>query len=115
MSLAVESNLGDVRLPRDLATAVFRILQEALTNVCRHAEASRVVVRLSELDGRLRLQVHDDGKGISPQALASPKSLGLLGMHERVRRLGGWLHVGGEPGRGTQLIVDVPCGAGAEP
>jgi PAS domain S-box-containing protein len=115
MSLAVESNLGDVRLPRDLATAVFRILQEALTNVCRHAEASRVVVRLSELDGRLRLQVDDDGKGISPQALASPKSLGLLGMHERVRRLGGWLHVGGEPGRGTQLIVDVPCGAGAGP
>jgi signal transduction histidine kinase len=81
----IASNLADTRLGRDLSTAVFRIFQEALTNVARHANANRVDVKLERIDDRLVLEVSDDGKGISPEAARSPASLGLLGLRERAR------------------------------
>jgi PAS domain S-box-containing protein len=108
----VESNLTDSRLDRNLSTAVFRAFQEALTNVTRHARASRVDVRLIDDRLRLRLQVQDNGRGMATQAISSPRSLGLIGMRERARRLGGSVTITSEAGRGTLVVVDVPHLAG---
>ena len=74
---------------RPLATAIFRIFQESLTNVTRHASANHVEVRVEVGDQELTLEVCDDGSGITPEDAASPKSLGLLGMRERAHRFGG--------------------------
>ena len=76
-------------LPRDVSTTIFRALQEALTNVARHAGAKNVAIRLGQVDGWLNLVVRDDGKGIRPEHLSDPRSLGVVGMRERARRLGG--------------------------
>jgi len=108
---AVTSNVDDLRLARDLSTAVFRIFQEALTNVARHAEASRVDVRLHRGDRNVRLEVTDDGKGISPESLRSPGSLGLLGIRERARRLGGAASFRGASPQGTIVSLDLPVEA----
>jgi PAS domain S-box-containing protein len=104
----VESNLADTQLPRELATAAFRIFQEALTNVARHAEATHVGVRFGIADGRLCVEVRDNGKGIAERALRSPKSLGLLGIHERARRLGGKVSVGPGQSGGTVVSLELP-------
>jgi PAS domain S-box-containing protein len=95
-------------LPRDAATAVFRIFQETLTNVARHAKASRVQIRLRAEGDEVVLEVEDNGRGITPEALSSPKSLGLLGMKERAAVLGGEVVV--EPGqqRGTKVTFRLP-------
>jgi signal transduction histidine kinase len=95
-------------LDRSATTAVFRILQEALTNVTRHAEAKHVVVQLWESGGWLALEVQDDGKGISPEAARGRKSLGLLGIRERALRLGGNVSVTAATPRGTLLSLRVP-------
>lgn len=105
----VESNLGERRLDRELTTTVFRIFQEALTNVARHAQATRVDVRLTLSGGRLELWLHDDGVGISPVAEKSPTSLGLLGIRERARRLGGSVSVTRADGGGTTLELSLPA------
>lgn len=89
--------------PRDVATAAFRIVQEALTNVARHAEAATVEVRLAFAPDALRLEVADDGRGFGPEAAAGRRSLGVLGMRERARALGGTLRVQSEPGQGTTV------------
>ncbi|UJR83262.1 GAF domain-containing sensor histidine kinase [Sandaracinus amylolyticus] len=102
------TNLGDVRLPREFGTALYRMLQEALTNVVRHAGASHVEVSLEHAGDRLRLEVHDDGKGITTEAATNPRSLGLLGVHERARRLGGEVKVTRAERGGTTFVVDVP-------
>lgn len=92
---------------RDIA--VFRILQEALTNIARHAGASGIVVKLSTNDEELLLVVEDDGKGISNDALTSAYSLGLTGMYERAQTLGGSLKIErGDNDRGTVLTLSVP-------
>jgi signal transduction histidine kinase len=107
----VHSNMDAAQLARDLSTAVFRIFQEALTNVARHAEANRVDVRLYHGDGYVRLEVTDDGKGISSESLRSPSSLGLLGIRERARRLGGTATIRGVDPRGTSVSLDLPVGS----
>ena len=104
----VVSNLGDARIERDTSTALFRILQEALTNVARHANATHVDVKLEREGDLLRLEVRDDGKGVSPERAEGAHSLGLLGVRERARRLGGFAVVAGSPGRGTLVGVTVP-------
>jgi len=98
----------DLDLDADRATAVFRIFQETLTNVARHARATEVVVRLDVGEQQLTLEVKDNGIGISAEALADPHSLGLLGMRERALVFGGRLDVRGEPGRGTTVTVTIP-------
>jgi PAS domain S-box-containing protein len=91
-----------------LATTIFRILQEALTNVARHADASSVQVTLAE-DGReLTLVVQDDGKGIAATDAGRARNLGLLGMRERVSAWGGSVEVRGQPERGTTVHVRIP-------
>jgi PAS domain S-box-containing protein len=97
----------------ETATAVFRILQETLTNVARHAAASDVEVRLAKEDGDLTLEVRDNGKGFSPDPPAHAKSLGILGMQERALLLGGELNISGVPGEGTTVRVRIPAGVRA--
>ena len=104
----VRSDLVDERLDRDLATGMFRIFQEALTNVGRHAEASRVEVALTRQGRTLLLTVRDDGKGIPSEGPSRAHSMGLLGMRERARRLGGSLTLSGRAGEGTEVVVTVP-------
>ena len=90
-------------------TALFRIFQETLTNVARHAHATDVNVRLSQENGNLALEVHDNGQGIRQEQLSSRKSLGILGMRERALLLGGELIIHGSPGAGTTVRVCIPC------
>jgi PAS domain S-box-containing protein len=89
-------------------TAIFRIFQETLTNVARHAGATRVEVRLAEEDDGLILEVHDDGRGIEPEKISGGQSLGILGMRERALAVGGELTIHGGPGKGTTVTVWVP-------
>jgi signal transduction histidine kinase len=98
----------DINLDRDLTTAVFRILQEALTNVARHANATRVAVSLKKRDGRLVLQVGDNGKGITEKQVAHPRSFGLIGMRERARSWNGSVEIDGIAGKGTRVTVSIP-------
>jgi two-component system sensor histidine kinase UhpB len=87
---------------------VFRIFQKALTNVTRHAHATHVDVRLEVENGSLSVEVCDDGVGITPEAVGSPKSLGLLGVRERAQRLGGTVTVGPAAPHGTRLALRLP-------
>ena len=97
-------------VPREVATTFFRVFQEAMTNVARHAAASEVAVRFESADRGFLLEVRDNGKGISETDLQDPRSLGLLGMQERVRLVGGEVTVArGETG-GTVVTVRIPCG-----
>jgi two-component system sensor kinase len=91
------------------ATALFRIFQETLTNVARHAHATLVEVSLREEAGHLVLEVKDNGRGISAIELASAQSLGLLGMRERASILGGVVTIVGAPGEGTTVKAKIPA------
>src|SRR5512133_1435359 len=88
--------------------ALFRIFQEALTNITRHAGAQHIEVKLFTTPEALTLQVHDDGRGIQAQEIAGLHSLGLLGMRERAKRLGGAFDIQGVPGDGTIVTVSIP-------
>lgn len=90
------------------ATALFRIFQELLTNVARHARASRVRAMLTSEPGGWRLEVADNGVGFDPVAQDSQSSLGLLGMYERAELLGGTVRIDSAPGRGTTVSVATP-------
>ena len=98
----------ELSLHRDTSTALFRILQESLTNVVRHAQASRVRVRLWRENDSAVLEVQDNGVGIATQLIAGPASFGLLSMKERALMLGGTLDVTSGPGAGTRIVVRVP-------
>jgi len=98
----------DLPLPRAQSLALFRIFQEALTNVARHASAQHIEVQLAATPEALTLQVHDDGRGIQAGEIAGLHSLGLLGMQERAKRLGGTFDIHGVPGDGTIVTVSIP-------
>ena len=98
------------RLPADLETALFRIVQESLTNVALHAQASRVDVLLNRRNSCLVLTVEDNGIGFNPGQPVNENRLGLFGMRERVEMLGGKLIVESAPGKGTMISVEVPYG-----
>ena len=97
-----------------VATAVYRILQESLTNVVRHAAASHVDVAVRQDDGMLVLRVGDDGCGAPPGVLASPQSIGLAGMRERALLLGGQFEMTSHPGAGTTIEVRLGLGRGSD-
>jgi PAS domain S-box-containing protein len=101
----------DVDLSREQSTAVFRIFQEALTNVLRHAQAARVDIEMRQEEDRLVLTIRDDGRGITEEEKTGPHSLGLLGMRERTHLLGGEINVEGAQGRGTVVTLRVPTAA----
>ena len=107
ISVDVGSNLADARLPPEMETALYRIVQEAFTNVLKHAAASRVSVRLDRGADALTLTVHDDGKGFDP-TMVREGSLGLVGMHERVALLGGHLTIESSEDAGTMVKAKVP-------
>ena len=104
----VAPELSSIALPLETSAALFRIAQEMLTNVMRHAVASLVHIRLYQDDGRVALEVTDDGKGIAREKMATPHSFGLRGMQERASLLGGHFHIRGTPGIGTTAIASVP-------
>ncbi|MDN5943226.1 MAG: sensor histidine kinase, partial [Nitrospira sp.] len=95
-------------LPADVSTALYRITQELLTNVTRHADASQVHIRMSQDDGQVTLAVTDNGKGINPDRMARPRSFGLRGVQERAALLGGDFSIVGTPGIGTTACASLP-------
>lgn len=104
---SLEGEDGSPRLPPKRANAVYRIFNEALTNVARHAQASRVDVVLAEEEGSFILRLADDGCGFTPSVL-DRGSLGLLSMTERAREVGGELAIDSAPGQGARLVLRVP-------
>ena len=102
------SELKDIPLSRDRATAAFRIFQETLTNIARHARATRVKIRLAASHGRLILEVQDNGKGVTARDLTGVKSLGLLGMRERAMMLDGEVTIVGRRGKGPTVGLRIP-------
>ncbi|HEV8608976.1 MAG TPA: PAS domain S-box protein [Thermoanaerobaculia bacterium] len=103
-----ESNVNDESFDLERETAIFRILQEALTNVARHARARHVEVRLWAEGGRLNLEVRDDGAGIDPARISDSRSFGLLGMRERARALYGNVVIASRPEGGTLVTAAIP-------
>ena len=87
---------------------LFRVLQEALTNVARHANATKVKVMLRKEGGNIIMRITDNGKGIKTDQIRKPQSFGLLGMRERVHSLGGVFSIRGFRGGGTSVQVTVP-------
>jgi len=103
--VTIEEGFADPEQER--ATALFRIFQELLTNVARHANATRVNVSLTD-DPDLELVIEDNGRGIRDEEFGSSRSLGFLGMRERVQLFGGSIDVKGQGGRGTRVSVSIP-------
>jgi signal transduction histidine kinase len=103
----VEARLGEERLPAEVETTLYRIVQEALTNVVKHAEASNVSILLVRRDGTATVVIEDDGKGFDPEHVREGR-VGLLGMRERVELHDGRLTIESVPGSGTTLVAEVP-------
>jgi signal transduction histidine kinase len=103
-----ESSVEDVQLSQEQSTAVFRIFQEALTNIVRHAQATRVDILMKEEAGQFILTISDNGRGITAFQQAGLESLGLLGMRERAHLVGADIDIKGVEGKGTVVIVRVP-------
>lgn len=98
------------RLPSDARAHLFRIAQEALTNVSRHAQATRVEITLERQGNQIELQIADNGKGLQPETLAGAKSLGLVGMRARAQLAGGSIELHSKPGKGLRIQVRAPLG-----
>ncbi len=107
LDVQVEARLGGQRLPADVETALYRIVQEALTNVVKHAEAKHVSIVLTRKQASVLVMIEDDGRGFDP-AQPSVVGLGLQGMRERVELLDGSFQVEAAPRTGTTLIVELP-------
>ena len=105
------ADVADPALDRGLALQLFRIVQESLTNVARHAQATRVDVSLSRAGNRLALDVRDNGRGVSPTELQKSNHFGVMGMRERVLAFGGEFTISGAPGQGTSVSVRAPLSA----
>lgn len=108
--IACDLDISDEEIPLDneRATAVFRIVQESLTNIVRHANASKIQLSLDKSGDSLQIQITDNGIGMSAEALKKSRSFGIAGMRERVRLLGGEMNISGSPGRGTKLKIAIP-------
>ncbi|HET7765447.1 MAG TPA: PAS domain S-box protein [Burkholderiales bacterium] len=105
---AVEVEDGEIHLAEDRSIVLFRILQESLTNISRHANARNVEIRLRCDGTHVRLDVKDDGRGFDVEAIRERKTFGLLGIRERVIMLHGTLSISSVPGEGTQVSVSIP-------
>ncbi|MGO4377819.1 PAS domain S-box protein [Pseudoduganella sp. RAF19] len=107
----IAPELSDLAVDAERSTMLFRIAQEALTNVVRHAQATEVRVSAARDGGAVLLTVKDNGKGIDKTRLLDKESWGILGMHERTRGFGGELTITGTPGQGTLLQLRLPLEA----
>ncbi len=103
----VEARIGDARLPEPVETTLYRIVQEAVTNVVKHAGAQRLSITLTRRDGSVVAIVEDDGSGFDPAASDSG-GIGLVGMRERLALVGGTLRIEAAPGAGTTIAAEVP-------
>ncbi len=106
--VAVSDDVG--RLAPETETAIYRVVQEALHNVAKHAQAHTVNIQMSRENTTLRLVVEDDGVGMTPKPFTGGRSFGLAGMRERIGMLGGSVRIASTKGRGTRLEVSVPVG-----
>lgn len=113
MDIACNINMGKApgKIADEAAIAIFRIFQEALTNISRHAEASRVDIDADCADGMLTISVRDNGKGIASETAGDIKSYGLVGMAERARQLGAKLEITNAAGGGTLVVLRCPIAA----
>jgi PAS domain S-box-containing protein len=116
LSCTLGGNLKEIRLPAELEVCCFRVAQEALNNVIKHARATRIEVHLDRLADSITLSVRDDGIGfdVSKAYLTAENanSLGLIGMRERIAAMNGWLEVNSSPGHGTEIIATLPLAEG---
>jgi signal transduction histidine kinase len=110
ISFALDLDSKESKLDQKLAITVFRIFQEALTNVVRHSNATWVKVRLKQSAGNQVMEVRDNGTGITRQQISDPQSLGIAGMQERVNILGGKIKISGTRNRGTTVSAIIPLG-----
>jgi signal transduction histidine kinase len=108
ISCEVSFHPEDIMLDQDISIVFFRIFQEALTNVMRHAGATEVRVSLRTGDDMITLEIRDNGRGITEEEIANPNSFGLLGIRERVNFLGGDVAISGMKNRGTTIEVNIP-------
>jgi PAS domain S-box-containing protein len=107
--LICELQLFSTSANKEVSTVLFRVLQETLTNITRHAEATKVRVLLREDEGTIIMKITDNGKGMPKENLRKPQSFGLLGMRERVHSIGGRFGIRGLRGRGTTVKIEVPA------
>jgi len=101
-------NVDELEVDGKISTAVFRVLQESLTNVLKYAQATKVCVELFVDEENITLEVQDDGIGIDPTDLKKKSSFGVRGMNERAQSLGGWLDINSKKGQGTTLMLCIP-------
>lgn len=104
-----EASFDEINIGPSHATAAFRICQEALTNVARHAKATFVRVLVKEKGDEVLIEIQDNGQGIPAEKLTDASSLGLLGMKERSMAIGGRLDIAGWPGKGTTVTLRLRC------
>jgi signal transduction histidine kinase len=104
----VHSDPEEISINSEISTAVFRIFQETLTNIARHSRATRVKVDLNQCRDILKLQVRDNGRGITAEEINDPKSFGLIGIRERAQYWHGTIDIKGKPEDGTTIIVQFP-------
>lgn len=104
----LQLNRRDLAVADETSVGLFRVFQEALTNITRHSGAANVNVIINFSDNDIKMEIKDNGRGITKEEVSSPSSLGLLGMRERITILGGALDVNGYPGKGTSVIVTLP-------
>jgi signal transduction histidine kinase len=93
------------QLPDEYKTVIYRLVQEALNNAARHAAAKNIRVKVRQDGGKIAVEVADDGAGFDP---SRTRGLGILGMEERVKRLGGTFHIESKPGSGTTIRFELP-------
>lgn len=115
ISCVVFCDREDISLDGDLAVAIFRIFQEALTNITKHANATEVRVKLAETDNQVCLEVVDNGCGITNPDMEKVNSFGIRGMRERCQQLGGQFHIQGGLLMGTEVSIWIPVSAGQYP
>jgi len=104
---------GGDKLTDSMKLPLYRIFQEAMVNIVKHAKATAIKVSLYEQDGRIFLNVEDNGIGVSEADLQKEHSFGILGMSERARKLEGNFEISGKPGEGSRIAVSVPIAAGS--
>jgi len=104
----VDIKTDDIDFDQERSIAIFRVLQESLTNIARHANATKIKISMKLSGENLVLEVKDNGRGITNSDIADPKSIGILGMKERVLVLGGDLKIRGLPKKGTTVSVTLP-------
>lgn len=112
LAIEVHSSFGEQRVAADIETLVYRITQEALTNIIKHSGAKHAQILLTHANATLRLRIHDDGQGFDPAELSSPEkagmSAGLRGMRDRAELFGGSIVLSSAPGEGTSVQLSLP-------